>query len=148
MIYLVIYLNGKLGVQFRHAAKKNFLDKEMHKKRITFCKKYINWTVDDWKKVLFSDESSFLTFRSHPKMMRHLIAPDLMDPKDTLKTMKHPPSFMVWGYFMFFGCGSLYFQEYYNEWYKIFSHDGKKIPITMEIHHTSISMHDGVPCHW
>ncbi len=24
----------------------------------------------------------------------------------------------------------------------------KEIPITMEIHHTSIFMHDGAPCHW
>ncbi len=30
----------------------------MCKKRINFCKKYIDWTVDYWKKVLFSDESS------------------------------------------------------------------------------------------
>jgi hypothetical protein len=35
----------------------------MKDKRLALCRRYWNWTVEDWKKVMFSDESHFeLTF--------------------------------------------------------------------------------------
>jgi len=67
----------------------------------------MNWTTEDWKSVLFSDESSLYTFRSCPKIVRRLLGSDKMEPKFTIKTKKHPPSVMVWGCFCNFGRGSL-----------------------------------------
>jgi len=32
----------------------------MKKKRYIWAKKYATWTAEDWRKVLFSDESHFL----------------------------------------------------------------------------------------
>lgn len=142
-------LQKDLGLPSRHAAKKPLLSAKMRKKRVDFCKQHINWTADDWKKVLFSDESSFLTFRSRPRMVRRPHGSDRMDPRYTIKTMKHPSSVMVWGCFSNFGRGSLYFLpknttmngQRYLDMIK------DKIPLTMALHQTTTFMHDGAPCH-
>ena len=81
-------LQKELGMPSRHAANKPFLNDKMRKKRVEFCKQYMNWTVDDWKTVLFSDESTFLTLRSCPRMVRSLLGSDRMDPKFTIKTIE------------------------------------------------------------
>ncbi|KAG7174711.1 Transposable element Tcb2 transposase-like 7 [Homarus americanus] len=51
------------GLPTRRAAKKPLLTEAMKTKRINFCKKYQHWTSDDWKKVMFSDESTFRLVR-------------------------------------------------------------------------------------
>lgn len=142
-------LQKELGLPSRHAAKKPFINEIMRQKRVAFCKKYINWTVEDWKKVLFSDESTFLTFRSCPKKVRRPIGSNRMDPRYTQKTMKHPPSVMVWGCFSFQGRGNLYFlpkNETMNgtRYLAILE---EKLPVVMTIHETVTFMHDGAPCH-
>ena len=38
------------------------LTSQMIKKRFEFAKKHIDWSIEDWKKVLFSDESTFQQF--------------------------------------------------------------------------------------
>lgn len=142
-------LQKELGMPSRHAAKKPFLDAKMRKKRVEFCKQHMNWTVDDWKTVLFSDESSFLTFRSCPRMVRRPLGSDRMDPKFTIKTMKHPPSVMVWGCFSNFGRGSLYFlpRNTTMNGQRYLAMLNEKIPLTMALHETTTFMHDGAPCH-
>ena len=111
-------LQKELNLPARHAAKKPFLSDKMRKKRILFCKKYIHWTADDWKEVvLFSDESTFLTFRSCPKIVRRPKGSDRMNPKYTTKTMKHPPSHMVWGCFGYKGLDNIYFLPMNGESY-------------------------------
>ena len=48
-----------LALPSRKMAKKPVLTEQMKEKRMTFCHQYGHWTVDDWKKVMFSDESHF-----------------------------------------------------------------------------------------
>ena len=133
----------------RHAAKKPFLNDKMRKKRVEFCKQYMNWTVDDWKTVLFSDEFTFLTFRSCPRMVCRSLGSDKMDLKFTIKTMKHPPSVMVWGCFSNMGRGSLYFlpKNTTMNGQRYLAMLKEKIPLTMSLHETTTFMHDGAPCH-
>ncbi len=79
-------------------------------------------------------------------MVRYPIGSDRMDPKYTLK---HPLNVMVWGCFSFFGRDSLYFlpkNTTMND-VRYLAIIENKILITMEIHHTSIFMHDGAPYH-
>jgi transposase len=142
-------LQTELGLPARHAAKKPFLNERMRKKRIIFCQKYITWTADDWKKVLFSDESTFLTFRTCPKMVRRPKGSDRMNPKYTLKTMKHPPSVMVWGCFSYNGVGNIHFlpKNTTMNGVRYLSMLQNKIPTAMEDLNTSIFMQDGAPCH-
>ena len=47
--------------------KKPYLSKYSQKKRYQFAKKYENWTVEDWSKVIWSDESKFQIFGSDGK---------------------------------------------------------------------------------
>lgn len=138
-----------LGLPSRQAAKKPLLTKKMKKARMDFCKAHLHWTEEDWKQVLFSDESSFLTIRSRTKGVRRPVGSNRFDPKYTVKTVKHPPSVMVWGCFSSYGRGNLYFLpknatmngQRYLEMLK------EKLPTSMTVHNTSIFQHDGAPCH-
>ena len=55
-------LSDEFGLRAYRAAKKPLLNTTQRKKRLNFCIKYKNWTVHDWCKVLFSDESTFCQF--------------------------------------------------------------------------------------
>ena len=49
----------KLNLPSRKMARKPVLTDKMREKRLAFAHQYGHWTVDDWKKVMFSDESHF-----------------------------------------------------------------------------------------
>ena len=48
------------GRPARRPVKKQLLTETMKKKRYYWAKKYKHWTTEDWRKVVFSDESHFL----------------------------------------------------------------------------------------
>ena len=48
----------EFGLNPHKPARKPRLIEGMKKKRLSFAKALAHWTVDMWKKVLFSDESS------------------------------------------------------------------------------------------
>jgi hypothetical protein len=63
----------KLNLASRKMEVKPFLTQAMKDKRVSppFCERYRNWTAEDWKKVMFSDESHFqLTFGNNSSMCR------------------------------------------------------------------------------
>ena len=94
----------------RWAAKKPLLTKAMMKKRVSFCKIYMHWTMADWRKVMFSDESTFRLVRGGYKLVRRPQGVSRYASKCTIKTVKHPESVMVWGAFSGNkGRGGLYF---------------------------------------
>lgn len=91
-------------------ADKPLLTQPMVKKRLAFARKYKDWTVEQWKKVLFSDESTFKCKRPRPRRIRRPKNSDRYAPQYTRKTVKHPDSVMVWGSFSGAGGrGGLYF---------------------------------------
>ena len=47
------------GLNGRIAAKKPFVSNKNKTKRIQFAREHVQWSVSDWEKVLFSDESKF-----------------------------------------------------------------------------------------
>ena len=47
------------GLVSRRAAKKPLLSRKNIRDRLIFCKRYRDWSVEDWGKVIFSDESTF-----------------------------------------------------------------------------------------
>ncbi|KAG7175342.1 Transposable element Tcb2 transposase-like 1 [Homarus americanus] len=144
------HLQKDLGLPTRRAAKKPLLTEVMKKKRINFCKKYQHWTSDDWKKVMFSDESIFRLVRGASKIVRRPKNVSRSSLKYTVKTVKHPDSVMVWGTFS--GCegrGGLYFHP------KNVTMKGTNyIEVLRDhmlpfwpIHHCHHFMHDGAPAH-
>lgn len=92
-------LQKDLGLPARRAAKKPLLTSSMKKKRVAFCKKYEHWTRAQWKKVMFSDESTFRLVRGASQVVRRPRNVSRYDPHFTMKTTRHPESVMVWGAF-------------------------------------------------
>ena len=78
----------------RRAAKKPLLHAEE-----TDCiwKTYRDWTSDQWKSVVFSDESMFRPVRGTSKTIHRPSGSDRYDPKFTVKTVNHSSQVMVWG---------------------------------------------------
>ena len=64
--------------------------------RLKFCKEPANWTVDDWRNVLFTDESPFQL--NHPPNRKNDCVwaknPSEVEP---IQTVKFPRKIQVWG---------------------------------------------------
>ena len=93
----------------RRPVKKPFVSVKNRNARIKFAKEHLNWTREQWSKVLWSDESKFMLFGSdgikfvrRPKGHRN-------DPKYQLPTVKHGGgNVMVWGCFRRDGVGPIH----------------------------------------
>jgi transposase len=87
--------------------KKPFLTPKQVQRRIDWCKEHRNWTVEQWKSVLFSDESPFtLRFQRRTRCWRKW--GEGHNPKNTKGTVKHDEKINVWGCFSFDGVGHLF----------------------------------------
>ena len=62
-------LKNDLNLPCRRPAKKPLLTDAMREKRLKFARDHLNWTVEDWAKVMFTDESTFRTIRSSGSTM-------------------------------------------------------------------------------
>jgi transposase len=49
----------EMGLRARVARKKPFMSAVHRAKRLAFARKHLGWTLQQWKKVLFTDESTF-----------------------------------------------------------------------------------------
>ena len=66
-----------------------------------------NWTADDWKSVIFSDESRF-NLHGHDGMNRvRRKKGEKYSPKCLLRTVKHLTPIMVWGCISGYGVGQI-----------------------------------------
>lgn len=73
---------------------------------MAWAKKYKFWKVENWRKVLFSDESNFEvhgTKLSHVRRSNN----ETVSPKHLQQTVKHPVKQMFWGCFGYHGLGPL-----------------------------------------
>ena len=77
-------------------------------RRLNWAKKYCHWTVSDWQKVLFSDESRFCLVPDGPVLVRRKDGEAYL-PQCVAPTLKHGGGgIMVWGCFAANGVGRLY----------------------------------------
>ena len=63
-------LSKEFDLKSYKPANKLRLTSQMKKKRLEFAKKHIDWSIEDWKKVLFSDESTFQQFTIRKNYVR------------------------------------------------------------------------------
>jgi transposase len=97
------------GLNGCRPAKKPFISVKNRAARLAFARKHLTWTVIDWQKVIFSDESKFVLFGSdgikyirRPEGKRH-------DHRYQLPTIKHGGGcVMVWGCFRLGQIGPLH----------------------------------------
>ena len=91
----------------RRPKRKQRLTHKMKRKRLAWAKKYKNWTLDDWKKVLFSDLTHFVVGGKHVQYVRRSVG-ESVKPCHINQQVKHPAKKMFWGCFSFKGVGSLF----------------------------------------
>uniref|UniRef100_A0A3B1IG59 Transposase Tc1-like domain-containing protein n=1 Tax=Astyanax mexicanus TaxID=7994 RepID=A0A3B1IG59_ASTMX len=88
----------EMGFQYRKAKRKPSLTPKHKRTRLQWAKERQSWTVDDWMKVIFSDESricigqgddagTFVWCRSS----------EIYEEACLKKTTKFPQSLMIWG---------------------------------------------------
>lgn len=97
------------GMIGRVAIKKPLLRPINKQKRVKFAREHISWTINQWKTVLWTDESKFELFGSHRRQYCRRKVNERLNPKCIAPNVKHGGgSVMVWGCFSFSGAGSLF----------------------------------------
>ena len=79
--------------------KKSLLTKKHIKARYDFDLKHESWTVDDWKHVLFSDETKLNKRGSGGKVWTWRRPGESGKPKHAKQAVKHDSYVMAWGCF-------------------------------------------------
>lgn len=143
-------LQKLLKLPCRRAALKPLLTEKMKKQRLDFCKRYQHWTSEDWRKVVFSDESAFKTISHRRKLVRRPLGADRFDSRYTVKTVKFPAGVMVWACFSGEkGSGGLYFLEKnvnMNAALYVNVLESYMLPF-YTTHENAHFLQDGAPCH-
>ena len=103
-------LTDKFGLKAYKAAKKPRFTPSMKAKIYAFAKTQLDWTTKNWRKALFSDESTVQQFISCNQLVKRPVGARYED-RYTIQTMKHPPSIMVWGVMFAHGTAGLYFLQ-------------------------------------
>jgi transposase len=86
------------GMSGRVAAKKPFLRKINIAKRLKFAKDHVNWTQEQWDRVLFTDESKFELFGCKRRVFVRRMEHERFARNCIVGTVKHGGgSVMVWG---------------------------------------------------
>ncbi len=94
---------------FRKRATKPLLNQRQCQKRLTWAVEKNNWTVAQWSKVLFSDESKFcISFGNQgPRVWRK--SGEAQNPCCLKSSVKFPQSVMIWAAMSSVGVGPLCF---------------------------------------
>ena len=141
-------LHDELQLRAFRPVKKPLLSKKNISDRLAFCKRYKSWTVDQWQKVLFSDETMLRQFASY---VQHVRRPPgqrnsarYLSPK-----VSHSPSVMIWGCISAEDRGGLWIMPEKetvtaNAYLRILQ---EKLPVWMPQRHCSVFQQDGAPAH-
>jgi transposase len=102
----------QLGIHVRHATRRPLLTHEHKKARYEFALAHQDWTVDQWKRVVFSDET---IITSNPLDSRHLVWTkdvDPLDPRLIIESIQGGGAkIMVWGCISWHGVHDLVLLE-------------------------------------
>jgi transposase len=94
------------GLGNRAARQKPFISPDNMVKRLAWARSHQRWTVKDWEKVLWSDESTFTQFQQvHNRLWRE--PSEEWSTTCVSATVKHSPSRMFWGCFSAKGVGPI-----------------------------------------
>lgn len=140
------------GLVSRRAAMKPLLSRKNIRDRLIFCKRYREWTAEDWGKVIFSDESPFRLFGTSGKQLVRRRRGERYHQSCLMPTVKHPETIHVWGCFSAKGIGSLTVlpknTAMNKEWYQNVLRE-QLLPTIQEQFgdQQCLFQHDGAPCH-
>ena len=98
----------KLHLRGFKPARKPLLTARMRSKHLQWCKERRNWSIDQWFKIMWSDESVIRFFSNYSSFMRCKVC-CRYEAKFIVPAVKHPQSVMLWGSMSGFSTGSLVF---------------------------------------
>lgn len=98
---------NSLGYVGGWSRKKPFVSETNRLKRLQWARDRLSWSVDDWKRVLWSDESPY-TIRGSTRQRVWRLPNERYQPAVTRATVKHDRKIMVWGCFSWYGTGHLH----------------------------------------
>ena len=75
--------------------------------QVKFCRERKSWGIDEWRRVLFSDESPFELFQLPNRQNDRIWARDKEEVPPTF-TVKHPLKIQVWGLMSFIALSELH----------------------------------------
>ena len=142
-------LHDRLRYRSCRPRRKPLLTSRQIKNRIAFCRKYSEWDVSKWQRVLWTDEAIFSVAGNRGGNVYRRLGSDPFDPRYTRKTEKFPDSVMVWGAFGYYGQGNLVVlprNENLNK-DKYLELLCDHLPECFEVSQADIFMQDGAPCH-
>ena len=88
------------GLKSCKAQKKPFINEKQRRARLRFAKDHKDWTVEDWSKVIFSDESNFQLCPTSGRLMVRRRLGEAYKPRCLTPTVKFGEgSVMIWGCF-------------------------------------------------
>ena len=95
------------GLRSCVAKRKPHVSAINRRKRLQFAKQHATWTVQDWGKVMWSDESRFTLFQHDGRVRVRREPHEAMDPTCLVPTVHSSGgSVMIWGCFCSSGLGS------------------------------------------
>ena len=143
-------MSGDLGYKKGPAKKKPLLTKRHRKKRTEFCKLCCQWPLEEMRKILFTDESTFYVSDPSGKKVWRRKGADPLDPKYVATTVKFPPPYlMVWAGLGYGGVTELVIlpqKETVNK-EKYLNLLQTKLEDCFNATETSILQQDGAPAH-
>lgn len=98
----------EIGLNGRVRREKPLLTDKHVKSRTTWATEHVGWSLEDWKKVWFLDESQFILFGSDGKLYCRRRPGEEFQARNVKKTVKHGRgSIQVWGCILWDGTGWL-----------------------------------------
>lgn len=101
---------NKIGCKAVKPGRRPYLNDNQVRRRLQWAREHQHWTVDDWKQVLFTDETVIELRDEVPQYVRVVDGHELT-PEHFIRTTKHPTSIMVWGCFSWEGPGRVHVVE-------------------------------------
>ena len=101
-----IKLRG-MGLNSCVATRKPLLTETNRKKRLQFARDHKNWTLEQWRKIMWSDERPFTLFQHDGRIRVRREAHEALDPSCTVPTVQASGgSVMIWECFCYSELGS------------------------------------------
>ena len=98
----------RLGFWERRPSRKPLVSQRNRMKRLAFFHSHRNWGLDEWKNIIFSDESRFKLFCCDGRTKVWRRAKERFLPECTQKTVQGGSgSLLFWGYITYDKIGSL-----------------------------------------
>lgn len=83
------------------------LTPRMRAARLNWCRAHQHWSVDQWKKVIFSDETHIEVQPFSSRFVRHTIG-EAYQPDHFSTKFRHPVKVMIWGCMSWQGTGRIH----------------------------------------